>query len=54
MTESADVNGFCTDDFEWCAVPYVKDSYIIIHKGQQVRLCRTLRTAQNFIQSKSK
>ncbi len=54
MTITADENGFCTDNEEWCAVPYTKGQFIIIHQGQQVRLCRTLQTAQNFIESKNK
>lgn len=48
------VNGFCSKDESWCAVPYGNSQYIIIHQGSQVRLCRSLRTAFNFIQEKSK
>jgi len=54
MTDTSDPNGFCTNDFEWCAIPYGKEKYIIVHRGQQVHLCRSFKTAQNFIQNKSK
>lgn len=48
------INGFCTKDDSWCAIPYGKERYMIIHQGSQVRLCRSLQTAYNFIQEKNK
>lgn len=54
IDETPDLDGFCTDNYEWCAIPYAKGQYIIIHQGQQVRLCRTFQTAQKFIQTKNK
>jgi hypothetical protein len=48
------VNGFCTKDDSWCAIPYRDSQYVILHQGGQVRVCRSLRTAYNFIQEKSK
>lgn len=52
MKITACSDGFCTSDLQWCAVPYVKDSFIIIHQSQQVHLCRTMKTALSFIQEK--
>lgn len=51
-TIPASPDGFCTSNFEWCAVPYGNEKFIIIHQGAQVRVCRTLRTALSFIQDK--
>lgn len=54
MIEYDELGGFCTDKFDWCAIPYVNGQYIIIHQGSQVRLCKTSETAKNFIKSKDK
>lgn len=54
MTVTASPDGFCTSDLNWCAVPYGNNKFIIIHRGSQVRLCRTLRTALSFIQEKER
>jgi hypothetical protein len=51
MTEFSSPDGFCTEDEMYCAVPYGTSQYIIIHKGEQIRLCRTLNSAKNFINS---
>lgn len=52
MIITATSDGFCTSDFQWCAVPYGNEKFIIIHQGQQVRLCRSIKTALSFIQEK--
>jgi hypothetical protein len=38
----------------WAAIPYYKSSYIIVHNGKQVHLCRTFNSAKNFIIKESK
>lgn len=53
MTNESDLTqGFCTSDLKWCAIPYVNGKFIIINEGSQVHLCRSLRTAQTYIQNK--
>lgn len=55
MTNESDLTqGFCTSDLKWCAIPYVNGKFIIINEGSQVHLCRSLRTAQTYIQNKEK
>lgn len=54
MIEPAEPDWVCTEDLMWCAVPYGEEKYIIIHQGQQVRLCKSFTTAQKFILSKNK
>lgn len=54
MTVIASPDGFCTTDFQWCAIPYGKEKFIIIHQGGQVRLCNSIKTALKFIQDKEK
>lgn len=46
--------GFCNYDETWCAVPYAKGQFIIIHQGSQVRTCKSLETALKFIGTKNK
>jgi hypothetical protein len=38
----------------YAAVPYAKGQFIIIHNGQQIRCCRNLTSAKNFINSENK
>jgi hypothetical protein len=33
----------------YAAIPYVKGQFIVIHNGQQIRCCRNLTTAKQFI-----
>ena len=38
----------------YAAVPYGKKGYIIIHNGQQLKLCRTEASARKFIDAHKK
>ena len=49
MIEPALPPSYCTKDQMWCAIPYGNKQYIILHNGEQVRLCRSLDTAKKFI-----
>jgi len=40
--------GKWNDPNVYAAVPYGQQ-YIILHKGQQIKLCRTEQSARNFI-----
>ena len=45
--------GYLSKDGSWAAVPY-KNQFMIIHNGEQVRLCRTFDSAVKFIQTNVK
>lgn len=47
--EENDEQGYVTTCGTFAAVPYVKGQYVIIHNGQQIRTCRNITTAKNFI-----
>lgn len=41
--------GYVTKCGTFAAVPYCKGQFIIIHRGEQIRTCKSIRTAKNFI-----
>lgn len=44
------MSGFLINDGEYACVPYGKKGYIIIHQGGQLeRLCKTEKSARNYI-----
>lgn len=43
--------GFVIKDY--CAVPY-GNQLMILHNGQQIKVCRTSQSARNFIQKQMK
>ena len=47
--ESEETQGYVTNCETFAAVPYVKGQFIIIHNGHQIRTCKNLTTAKNFI-----
>jgi hypothetical protein len=47
------MEGFVSSTGEWAAVPY-GNSYMIIHKGQQSKIFKTLEDAKDYIQSARK
>lgn len=38
----------------YAAIPYVKGQFIIIHNGYQIRCCRNITTAKQFITQERK
>jgi hypothetical protein len=46
--------GFTMFKDTYAAVPYGKKGYIIIHNGQQLKLCRTEASARKFIDAHKK
>ena len=44
--------GFVMKDY--AAVPYGKSKLIILHNGQQIKVCRNQQSARNFIQKQKK
>jgi len=53
MSVSGSLQSYCTKDEMWCAIPFGKKQYIIIHDGEQVHLCNSSREAKKFIQIKN-
>lgn len=45
--------GFVTKDELYAAVPF-GDQFMVIHKGQQVTVCKTLEKAKEYIAKKHK
>jgi hypothetical protein len=41
--------GYVTRCGSFAAVPFGDTQYIIIHNGQQIRCCKNLTTAKNYI-----
>jgi hypothetical protein len=46
--DSTFIEGFITDD-GYAAVPYGKTQLIIIFNGYQIKTCRSVNSAHNFI-----
>lgn len=45
--------GYVSPCDQYAAIPYGKQ-FVIIHNGYQIRTCRTLTTAKNFINQERK
>ena len=46
--------GFLVSGGLYAAVPYGKSQLMIIHNGQQLKVCRTESSARNFIDAHKK
>lgn len=46
-------NGYLSKDNTWAAVPF-GNQFIILHKGEQVHLCRNFKDAKAYIQKRTK
>jgi hypothetical protein len=46
--------GFVVGKGDYAAVPFGKSQLMIIHNGQQLKVCRTESSARNFIQQHKK
>ena len=44
--------GFVVKDY--AAIPFGKSQLMILHNGQQIKVCRTSQSARNFIQKEMK
>ena len=49
IEQDPEETGYVTTCGTFAAVPYVKGQYVVIHNGQQIRTCRNITTAKNFI-----
>jgi hypothetical protein len=38
-----------TDPNVYAVIPYGNSQFMVIHKGEQVKICRTEQSARNFI-----
>ena len=47
--EPEETQGYVTKCETFAAIPYVKGQFIILHQGKQIRTCKNLTTAKNFI-----
>lgn len=47
--DEEELQGYVTKCGTYAAVPFVKGQFIIIHNGKQIKTCRTLVTAKNYI-----
>ncbi|WJZ47911.1 hypothetical protein [Synechococcus phage DSL-LC03] len=47
------MDGYVSSTGEWAAVPFGKE-YMVIHKGQQDKVFKTLDAAKDYIQSAKK
>lgn len=45
--------GFIIGKGEYAAIPY-GNQLMVIHNGQQIKVCRTSQSARNFIQKQMK
>ncbi len=52
-TETKTENGYISPCEMYAAVPY-GNQFVIIHNGYQIRTCRNLTTAKNFIAQERK
>ena len=48
------MEGFIIGDGEYAAIPYGKSQLMIIHNGQQMKVCRTEKSARDFISKHKK
>ena len=48
------MEGFIIGDGEYAAIPYGKSQLMIIHNGQQMKVCRTEKSARKFISDHKK
>ena len=46
--------GFIVGDGTYAAIPFGKSQLMIIHNGQQLKVCRTENSARNFIDAHKK
>lgn len=53
QTESL-LEGYVSPCGMYAAIPYVKGQFIIIHNGYQIRCCKNLTTAKQFINQERK
>lgn len=49
MIMQTEDQSYVTECGMYAAIPYVKGQFIVIHNGYQIRCCRSLTTAKQFI-----
>jgi hypothetical protein len=54
MTTPDNLSGYVTSCGSFAAVPYGTSNFIILHNGEQIRLCRNITTARKFINEEMK
>jgi hypothetical protein len=54
LNSTSEEKGYVTNCGRFAAIPYSNGQFIIIHNGTQIRCCKNITTAKNFINSEIK
>jgi hypothetical protein len=54
LKSTSEEKGYVTNCGRFAAIPYSNGQFIIIHNGTQIRCCKNITTAKNFINSEIK